>query len=843
MRAKDMTETRWARVESLFHEALAKNGEDRERFLVEACKNDDSLLQEVRSLLSHYQAKDELLDQVKLADLAVEQNPRPVFEPGERVNDYEIISLLGKGGMGEVYLARDLKLPRKVALKILSRKLAGDSALGTRLRREALAASALNHPNILTIYEFGRQGETQYLVSEFIDGKPLRAYIGRLSTADALEYARQVGEALEAAHAVGIVHRDIKPENIMVRADGYLKVLDFGLAKLTSPQFENGESLWERLSAAGGSTVPGLLVGTVNYMSPEQVRGQTIDQRTDIWSWGVVLYEMLSGRSPFEGETPSDSLAAILHSDPAPPSNNPEMNSLIAKVLAKDRTQRYQDMREVLQNLIYTGDVRDPVRQRRGTISKSASPGRRKFLWSMAILAAGSIAIPATMVIRSHLAPQPVASIAVLPFVNATGDTQAEYLSDGIAEDVIDDLARLPDVRVMARSATFRFKAKEDDPQQIGKTLNVAAVLTGRVTRQGDVFVLKTELVDAADGKEIWGNRYRRTSSEVAGLHDELAHNLASRFRWGLATGEYSHGPNPEAYELYLKSKFYYSKRTPENTKKALDYGRQAVEKDPQFAAAYATLASESLFSGCHVEECQELERDAERFAEKALQLDPNQGRPHTVLAVLRTFRLEWTEAEQEFRRGIELSSNEGLGHGPYAVFYLVPQHRYEEAIRELRKGLETDPFEPILNANLAEALSCAGRNNEAVQVVQKALQMNPEVPALQRRLRDLYALQGRYDEAAAILVKQNPTLHFPSGKLDAATYWRARLQLSSDDTILAAYAYAALGKRDDALTNLEKAFKVVQGRLAQFIRSPFLDPLRSEPRYVALMKKMDLPL
>jgi len=347
-----MTVTRWARVESLFHEALAKNAEDRSKFLANACRGDDSLLQEIESLLSHYQAADGLLDKQNLADLISEEIPPSAFGIGQHVGNYEIIHLLGKGGMGEVYLAQDLKLPRKVALKILSRALAGDPTLVDRLRREAQAASALNHPNILTIYEFGRQGETPYIASEFVEGKQLRECIGQLSAAEAMNYARQIGEALKAAHTAGIVHRDIKPENIMVRADGYLKVLDFGLAKLTSLQLESGKSLYEHLSTIGASTIPGMLVGTINYMSPEQVRGQLIDLRTDIWSWGVVLYEMLTGRSPFEGETASDSLAAILDSDPVSPSNNHELNSLITKALAKDAAQRYQSMHEALQDLL-----------------------------------------------------------------------------------------------------------------------------------------------------------------------------------------------------------------------------------------------------------------------------------------------------------------------------------------------------------------------------------------------------------------------------------------------------------------------------------------------------------
>jgi DNA-binding winged helix-turn-helix (wHTH) protein/TolB-like protein/tetratricopeptide (TPR) repeat protein len=467
---------------------------------------------------------------------------------------------------------------------------------------------------------------------------------------------------------------------------------------------------------------------------------------------------------------------------------------------------------------------------------------RRKRLWVLVAAAVLSVGITTALLVRAYLKSNDVMSVAVLPFSNATGDPGEEYFSDGVAEDVIDDLARLPDVRVMSRHASFSFKGKQDDPQQVGKLLNVAAVLTGRISRENGELVLKTELVDVSSGSELWGQRYRSGSGDVASLHSDLARDLAGRFHWGSRSAP-KHFPGQEAYELYLKGKFYYSRRTPDDMKKGLAYEEQAVAKDPDFAEAYAFLAIGNILSLCMGEECYTAERNAERYAERALQLDPGQGRPHTVLAILRTFRMEWPEAEREFKRGIELSGNEGAGHAPYALFYLLPQSRYEEAIREFRRYLEGDPYEPVVNANLAYALFCAGKNDEAVEVIQKALRMNSGFPLLYRRLADIYATEHRYDDAAAAMIKGNPDLHFPSGRLDATTFWSTMLEASSGKVLPEAYAYVALGKKGDALTNLEKKFEQDQGRLAEFIRSPLLDGIRSEPRYAALMKKMDLPL
>jgi DNA-binding winged helix-turn-helix (wHTH) protein/TolB-like protein len=465
-------------------------------------------------------------------------------------------------------------------------------------------------------------------------------------------------------------------------------------------------------------------------------------------------------------------------------------------------------------------------------------PKRRRRFWGLTIV----IALVASAFIYFYVAPPTVASIAVMPFVNATGEGEAEYLSDGIAENVIDDLAQLPEVRVMARSTAFRFKVKEDDPRQMGRTLNVAAVLTGKVSREGEAWVLKSELVDVSDGKQLWGKRYLRGRDELVGLHAEISRDLAARFHWGRIRSEQTPA-NPEAYELYLKSKFYFSRRTPADIEKAVVYGRRAIEIDPQFAAPYAFLAWIYIFSGCTIQDCGASEATAESFAEEALRLDPGQARPHVVLGALRTYRLEWAEARREFRRSMELSPSERVDRAPYAFLYLIPQGHYGEAVEEFKSALAKDPYEPVGNANLAWALFCAGKDKEAEQILRKTLEFNPDVPLLYRRLSWVYAFQGRYKEAAASLIKGDPSVQFPPGELDLAMYWRTRLQFSSDDLFTKAYAYAALGEKVQALDTLEKGFQQGQGRLAPWIRAPLLNSLHSEPRYLALMDKLRLPI
>jgi serine/threonine protein kinase/Tol biopolymer transport system component len=425
-----MTEMQWQRVELLFHQALSLQGEEREKFLAEACHGDPALYQEVCSLLSNYHSQDELLEKAAGApiedELAAGAAPR---KAREKIGPYEVISLLGRGGMGEVYLARDPRLKRKVAIKILPRSVAGNRDLMDRLRKEALAASALNHPNILTIYEFGQQDDAQYIVSEYVEGTSLRDEIGRLSTGQALEYARQTGQALAAAHAAGIIHRDIKPENIMVRADGYIKVLDFGLAKVIDAQMETA-SLHERISIPG--TVPGALIGTLNYMSPEQVEGHPVDQRSDIWSWGVVLYEMLAGRRPFVRDTPGGIVAAILSQNPAPSSTDERLNQVVAKALAKKAEERYANMPQALSDLSRVATAAAILlAEARKSLQGDRTSARTKWVWSLAGVLTIALVFLAAILFRSGIWPvtkQAFNSIQVTR-LTTTGEAQVAAIS------------------------------------------------------------------------------------------------------------------------------------------------------------------------------------------------------------------------------------------------------------------------------------------------------------------------------------------------------------------------------------------------------------------------------
>jgi DNA-binding winged helix-turn-helix (wHTH) protein/TolB-like protein len=462
-------------------------------------------------------------------------------------------------------------------------------------------------------------------------------------------------------------------------------------------------------------------------------------------------------------------------------------------------------------------------------------------LWLRVIVATASTVFTSVLLIRMYQPAPVVSSVVVLPFVNATGDAQAEYLSDGIADDVIDDLCCLRGLQLIGRSSAFHFKNSTEDPRQTGKALNVAAVLTGRITRAGGGLILRAELVDVMSGKELWQKRYWRNSGAVAGLHDEISRDLITRFHWGFRL---SNPPvRSEAYELYLKNKFYFFKGTLPDMRRAIAYGQQAVEKDPKFAAAYAFLAFSYIFSDCRGKgDCFASEFAAEDLAKQALQLDPGLGVPHVVLAIVKTYRLDWVMAQYEFQRAIELSPTNAIAHASYAFYYLVPHRKYEEAIHEFRVALAQDPYEPVINAHLAWALFCGEKDTEAAQILEKDLQMNPEVPQLYMLLRTIYAFEGRYEEATAIIRKYAPNLPIPQGRLNAEAYWRTELQLSSSDLIRQTYAYAALGKSDDALLILEKSLMQDQGRAARWIRAPFLGGLRLEPRYAQLMRGFRLP-
>src|SRR5438270_9389475 len=637
-----MTPARWQQVKEVLNAALGRDPHERAAFISKACRGNESLRQEVESLIiSHGEAGSFIEEPAFNVNAEMFAGGQTESLAGRSFGPYEILSKLGAGGMGDVYLAQDGRLGRKVALKLLPAHFTSDADRLRRFQQEARAASALNHPNILTIHEIGQIDDHPFIATEFIDGQTLREHTAKalIKLEEALDVAVQVASALSAAHAAGIVHRDIKPENIMIRHDGFVKVLDFGLVKLT----EKGATDSEASTLV--NTDAGVVMGTARYMSPEQARGKKVDARTDIWSLGVVLYELVAGRLPFEGGTPSDVLSLILQREPAPlvryaPEVPTELERIIRKALHKDREERYQTVKDFLIDL---KNLRREL-QFKAELDRSASPNRsdealaamssgqavagtakqpevqtslvdaahptssaeyivteikrykRRLTVALAVLLLAAVGFGYWFSARRASNATQIESIAVLPFVNASGNSDIEYLSDGLTESLITSLSQLPRLSVKARSTVFHYKGKDVTPQLVGSELSVQAVLNGRVAQRGDQLTLGLELVDTRTGNQIWGEQYNRKTGDLIGLQSEIAHDVSNKLRTKLSGTEEqrvtkSYTGNSEAYQLYLKGRFYWNKRTIDDFNRAIPYFQQAMDKDPNYALAQSGLA------------------------------------------------------------------------------------------------------------------------------------------------------------------------------------------------------------------------------------------------------------
>jgi serine/threonine protein kinase/TolB-like protein/Tfp pilus assembly protein PilF len=998
---------------------------------------------------------------------------------GTRYGRYEIRSPLGAGGMGEVYLALDTQLERLIALKLLPAQFTSDDDRLRRFEQEARAISVLNHPNIITIFEIGEANETHFIATEFINGVTLRGRLegSPLPVEESLDICAQVAGALAAAHEEGIVHRDIKPENIMLRADGYVKVLDFGLAKLA----ERPGGAVSATDMTMAETSPGTIVGTVTYMSPEQARGQKVDGRTDIFSLGVVLYEMLTGRAPFGGPTPSDTLASILQREPPPltqfmPGAPAEIQRIILRALAKEKEARYQSMREmsddlrrlkqrlefetemrrtremdnqegppqaklnptmppgdnqpgrtpipgeetrqhaaaetmlldpdkastpeiahvlfmdlvefsknwssqqpfILQQLkqvvreteefqrasasgqlitratgdgmalVFFGDPEAPLRCAL-EIARSLKSypeiklrlgihsglvyrifniaGERDVAGSGINFAqrvmdcgdAGHILLSKEMVhilrefgereehledlgevLVKHGTPlhlfnlytddlgrrerpvkvrtsqaslvqnqmseytrsKAIDSLAVLPLQNASADPNMEYLSDGITESIINSLSQLPQLRVMARSTVFCYKGREVDSREVGRELGVRAVMMGRVLQLNDNLIIKTELVDALDGSQLWGEQYKRKSSDIFELQEEISADISGKLRLKL-TGEEKkllakrHTDNTEAYQLYLKGRYYLGKMTSAGLKRGIEYFTQAIEVDPAFALAFAGLADAYYgLSAAHLPPREAMPK-ARAAAMKALQIDDTLAEAHASLAlVLAFYDWDWTGAEREYKRAIELTPGYASAHHWYG-WYLALMGRLEESTRELKQAQELDPLSLEINSDLGLSFFLGRQYDQAIEQFLKAIEMDPnfiwgrfflawayeqkgllaqaiaeykqlaqldETPVIRASLGYTYALAGELDEARKVL--------------DELTEDSQRRHVSSYDfTIL----YAALGDRDHAFDCLEKSYESRSEALVWLKVDPRLDSLRADARFMDLLQRVGL--
>jgi len=817
------------------------------------------------------------------------------LEKDTTISHYKILSSIGKGGMGEVYLAEDTKLDRKVALKILPAEFAEDKDRMSRFVREAKSASALNHPNIITIHEIGESEETHYIATEYIKGKTLNDYARTksLKVSSVLDIAIQVASALDEAHTAGIVHRDIKPDNVMIRENGLVKILDFGIAKLTEKETPEIES--EDATAIQISTTPGMIIGTANYMSPEQAKGKEVDARTDIFSFGVLLYEMLAGYLPFEGETAMESISSIIKDEPKPLNTEnvpPEIERIISKALRKDRNERYQtikgllaDLKEVKQELEFqdklektvSPDKDEPktqmfkattVDEQKQTTKANDSIAIKKSSFSKIV-----IALMAVLLISAigyfgynyYQSTQSINSIAVLSFENKDSDDDTEYLSDGLAESLIFRLSQLPNLKVSPSSSVFRYKGKQTDAVTVGNELGVNAVLTGRIVQRGDSLNISVELVDVRKNKLIWGEKYERKLSELLATQRQIATDISQNLRLKLSGNEKGltkpYTNSNEAYQLYLRGIFHFAKRTKSDMVKAIELFEKAVEIDPNFALADARIADVyNQMPAYPYASPKEAYPKAKIAAQRALQIDPSLSEAHTALAnTLAIYDWNWAEAERKFKRAIELNPNNADAHFRYAQLYLSPVGRHDDAIREMKRALELEPLDLTMGAILSELLHNSGQDDKAIEQARKVLELEPDSILGFYVLAQALASKGMYQEAIEVSEKslsKSPNIQL---LLQIAGYSYAKAGRPADaekiiekfreiaktkyiESYLVASIYVALGDNDKAFAELQKAAENRDWDFHQLNVDPLMKPLHDDPRFNDLVKKMNLP-
>jgi len=830
------------------------------------------------------------------------------------LSHYRIVSKTGAGGMGEVYLAQDIKLDRKVALKILPAEVASNRDRMERFIREAKSAAALSHPNIAQIFEIGEHDGTHYIAMEFVDGVTLRDKIHRerAELRKLLRHLQHVAEGLAKAHAAGIVHRDLKPDNIMITRDGHAKILDFGLAKLVEPRLTETPDDKNHDEAATAilqqHSTPGVIMGTVGYMSPEQAQGKTneIDQRSDIFSFGCILYEAVTGHKAFAGKDVVDSLNKIIREPVAPisefrPDAPNHLQRIVRRCLAKDPEDRYQTIKDVaieLRDLRHelaadggldvtvtpttTSNATDELSTREvasqtaghSTIGSQSSMSSRassaEYIVSgfkhhklaavitLLVFVAGATGL--FLYVKARNTAVAITSIAVMPFVNESGNADIEYLSDGMTETLITSLSQVPGLNVKARSSVFRYKGKDTEPKTLGKELNVQAILNGRVAQRGDQLAVNLELVDVQTENVIWSEQYNRKQTDLVSLQSDIARDVSSKLKIKLSGADEqkftkNYTQNAEAYKLYLQGRFYANKRTPKDSRKAIDCFQQAVRIDPNYAVAYAVLGISYAYLTIYGDEpASETFPKARDFALKASKLDSTLAEPHILLGLLK-FLQDHDSAgwERESQLALAANPNSTDAHRLNGL-RLMFLGRFDEALAEEQRALEIEPLSTAGNINYSYALFYSGRIDESEAQTKKAIELAPDFWLSHYYLYNVYRFKGNYalaieelakskdlrDETeAAKLIRESFAKGGWQGFLRAVTVEHAPMKMTAYNM---AGFYAETGDKDRAFAALNEALDKGDQFIGFVKIDPFMKPLRDDARYQQFVKRVGFP-